>query len=266
MLPIIRGKCDACGYSRNIWLSEMASWAIPCNHADRGCSGNFQVVYRGPKSGIPAMCVEPCTCGTLPAIRGPDLSNAVVATILPSAAAAPTPACLLQERVPDFLDCSSELSGLSDSRLAYMEANSIALDDWIVELPQVKACFDRATELRGQNLAIANQLLDKQQAIDRALAAKASAETSAAGRQESVRELLHHRDKIVQSNTPAHLGALLAASAQQAESVAHKCLQDAYTISGPMDSGAISSFRQRYVEHNVAKHTKLALKQRLSSS
>ena len=66
LTPIVRGRCDVCGTTRNLWVSEMASGekTIPCAHQDRGCKGVYKVVYTGPKKWIPQELNDVvCTCG-----------------------------------------------------------------------------------------------------------------------------------------------------------------------------------------------------------
>mmetsp|Transcript_79278 Transcript_79278/g.232865 ORF Transcript_79278/g.232865 Transcript_79278/m.232865 type:complete len:718 (-) Transcript_79278:52-2205(-) len=65
--PIVRGRCNLCGYSRNLLVKEMGG-SVACNHADRGCGGTFEIVYRGLKRGLPWELENPrCTCD-LPAL------------------------------------------------------------------------------------------------------------------------------------------------------------------------------------------------------
>lgn len=54
--PIVRGECDACGMSRNLWVTELGAGpsGVPCRHGDRGCRGVMQIVYRGPKAWMPS--------------------------------------------------------------------------------------------------------------------------------------------------------------------------------------------------------------------
>lgn len=56
---VIRGQCDACGMSRNIWVSELANEAILCDHRDRGCLGSLTIVYQGPKADMPPELANP---------------------------------------------------------------------------------------------------------------------------------------------------------------------------------------------------------------
>jgi hypothetical protein len=52
--PIIRGQCNGCGASRNLWLSEtLGADPAQCGHFDRGCTGTMLIAYRGPKAWVP---------------------------------------------------------------------------------------------------------------------------------------------------------------------------------------------------------------------
>jgi len=61
--PIMRVQCDACGFSRNMWVSESNASSRPCDHADRGCTGQLLVAFVGLKSRIPPeLLSQRCTC------------------------------------------------------------------------------------------------------------------------------------------------------------------------------------------------------------
>jgi len=64
--PIVRGQCGRCHHSRNLWVSELRGGGdLPCDHRDRGCSGTYNVVFRGPKGLMPDEYKGGgCTCGT----------------------------------------------------------------------------------------------------------------------------------------------------------------------------------------------------------
>lgn len=63
--PIIRGQCDVCGMSRNLRVLEMGSARIPCDHVDRGCTGNLVTAYTGPKAFMPdELRSGQCTCAS----------------------------------------------------------------------------------------------------------------------------------------------------------------------------------------------------------
>jgi len=51
--PVVRGQCDACGTSRNLWLNELGK-DVPCHcRSWSGCRGSYSVVYQGPQAWIP---------------------------------------------------------------------------------------------------------------------------------------------------------------------------------------------------------------------
>mmetsp|Transcript_1685 Transcript_1685/g.3949 ORF Transcript_1685/g.3949 Transcript_1685/m.3949 type:complete len:265 (+) Transcript_1685:54-848(+) len=54
-IPIVRGQCDACGFSRNIWASEMGevNGELKCDHRNRGCTGHLHIAYMGTKGSMP---------------------------------------------------------------------------------------------------------------------------------------------------------------------------------------------------------------------
>jgi len=55
MLPIVRGRCTACGYSRNLYVYELPGLlGLQCDHSNLGCPGRMHVAYAGPKAFIPA--------------------------------------------------------------------------------------------------------------------------------------------------------------------------------------------------------------------
>lgn len=61
MAFVLRGQCNACEHSRNIWLTEVAG-TVPCDHRNRGCRGIYVIVYKGLKKGIPEYLNRRCKC------------------------------------------------------------------------------------------------------------------------------------------------------------------------------------------------------------
>jgi len=50
MNPLIRGRCTSCGYSRNLWVTELPALPdIDCDHVEM-CHGRMEVAYAGPKA------------------------------------------------------------------------------------------------------------------------------------------------------------------------------------------------------------------------
>eukprot|EP00927_Polykrikos_kofoidii_P034014 TRINITY_DN28857_c0_g1_i1.p1 TRINITY_DN28857_c0_g1~~TRINITY_DN28857_c0_g1_i1.p1 ORF type:complete len:345 (+),score=53.79 TRINITY_DN28857_c0_g1_i1:99-1037(+) len=82
LTPIVRGRCDRCGMSRNIWMNEIVD-DLPCDHRDRGCTGFLKICYTGPKAFFNES-TSGCTCPPR-AHRGME---ATMAGVPPSNAAA----------------------------------------------------------------------------------------------------------------------------------------------------------------------------------
>lgn len=76
--PVIRGLCDACGTSRNLWAKELGL-RVGCKCA--GCEGAMVVKYTGPKVWMPdALKNAQCQCHLrppLPAASAPEPTAAV---------------------------------------------------------------------------------------------------------------------------------------------------------------------------------------------
>mmetsp|Transcript_10217 Transcript_10217/g.20484 ORF Transcript_10217/g.20484 Transcript_10217/m.20484 type:complete len:283 (+) Transcript_10217:89-937(+) len=113
LAPIIRGRCDACGDSRNLWVSEMGAEAVPCSHRDRGCTGHYQVVYTGPKAFIPRELENvQCTCGSLPCAPGGTLAALLEMGFSEAAAREAAERCGGVDAAVDWLTASgAEASG-----------------------------------------------------------------------------------------------------------------------------------------------------------
>ena len=67
LAPIVRGKCDGCGASRNLWVSELGDSLakqevrVPCGCP--GCEGAMVVAFTGPKGWLPAeLAAARCRC------------------------------------------------------------------------------------------------------------------------------------------------------------------------------------------------------------
>ena len=63
LTPIVRGQCTVCGTVRNLWLKEMGSENVPCDHQARGCEGAYEIVYSGLKQLMPSdLVAHTCRC------------------------------------------------------------------------------------------------------------------------------------------------------------------------------------------------------------
>lgn len=51
-------------------VGDTPTGALMCDHADRGCPGQFEVVYVGPKGGMPSEYHQPCRCPPLAQLCG----------------------------------------------------------------------------------------------------------------------------------------------------------------------------------------------------
>lgn len=156
-----------------------------------------------------------------------------------------------------------ELDRLSESELQYLQANSSALDDWLMDLPQVKACDDRLKRVREENCELACGLLARQAELEDTRRQCERGRAALDRRREAVEALGRQRDEILQQRAPERLGAVLTARAQEADAQAEALLQEALDSSVLMDMAALSEFRKSYVQQKAEKHWRLALKESL---
>lgn len=103
--PVIRGQCDACAHSRNVWISELDNPDLPCSHRNRGCPGFTRVVYRGPISWMPAELHNGgCSCDAREQ-RSADASvGAAPAPRAAACGAAPAPHAVAADEVAKLID------------------------------------------------------------------------------------------------------------------------------------------------------------------
>lgn len=128
--PIVRGQCDACGYSRNLWVSELlrfGSTGVPCDHGEEhGCAGYLLTVYKGPKAWIPESCYQPCSC-----VREGRGERAGAASQDRG-----SPGYLEPEAAPEAFPA---LLNLSEASLRELEASVVLVDDFLLKEAPVVA-------------------------------------------------------------------------------------------------------------------------------
>lgn len=116
MTPIVRGQCDACGTTRNLWVAELSDDTIPCAHRDRGCTGAMKVAYTGPKGWLPTELDHVrCRCDD-----GGSPAALVPAAQQHDPAVAPAP--------PDHADGHGDLNGGLDEAAALRAALAASLE------------------------------------------------------------------------------------------------------------------------------------------
>lgn len=62
---VVRGRCNACSFSRNLWAAELGTATeetLPCDHRSQGCRGFLRTAYAGPKGTMPEHFHQPCSC------------------------------------------------------------------------------------------------------------------------------------------------------------------------------------------------------------
>jgi len=204
----------------------------------------------------------------VPSQGGAALATPAPAAPIPAPAASPVvqQPQYQDERLPDAPASFPELARLSEDELAYLRANPLALDDWLVGLPDVKRQTERAQKLREENAEAAHNVLAKESQYT-SLALSSERGTEALRQQQSsVQALLVKRDEVLQQQSPERLAQALQVRAQNSDAVAEDCLQQAHTVPGQLESSALAELRQQYIRQKAEKHTRLALHANLTAS
>lgn len=158
------------------------------------------------------------------------------------------------------------ISALAESDLRFLEANPIALDDWLMSLPQIKLYSEQARKLGDENKEAAQKILAREPVVSSAhLASRESCE-ALRKRHESVQALLQERDRIVQRQSPEKLALVLQARAEAADASAEASLQQLSAVPGRFDPSRLAEFRQNYLRQKATKHRNFALAEGLSKS
>lgn len=129
--PIVRGQCTKCGFSRNIWVSELGEGDIKCDHRNRGCVGVLVKAYVGPKSGLPRHLTQKCSC---PDVRNSSVGSCSAAASSSSCCAAQLPEDHEEEECPictepiQFADAAMRCRGTGGKRHYFHET---CLTGWI---------------------------------------------------------------------------------------------------------------------------------------
>jgi len=206
---------------------------------------------------------------------GLPVSQAVpVAAPTPSAAptsqpAQSTPSPKAESAQSDFIPPVpagfSELNRLGVPELQYMHANELALDDWILDLPQVRTFVDRLHDTRQENAAIAKSILDLEGELNGVVASYKSNCEELVAQRAVVQGLIVERDGILKQHSPEAYSKALEAEAQEADDKAETLVQEAMDEPGMLSQDALAQLRKSYVQHKVDKHWRLAAKERLNA-
>eukprot|EP00812_Abedinium_dasypus_P005596 NODE_1702_length_1079_cov_252.522461.p1 GENE.NODE_1702_length_1079_cov_252.522461~~NODE_1702_length_1079_cov_252.522461.p1 ORF type:complete len:249 (-),score=64.74 NODE_1702_length_1079_cov_252.522461:252-998(-) len=149
--PVIRGLCDECGASRNIFIQELGG-DLPCHHYPRGCRGRLKMAYTGPKAFIPKELLVRCRCAEREALAAGEV-DADVGDSSAAASSGEMDVALLE--VADCSVCIEELhpadaamrcAGLGGKRHYFHAA---CLTDWIRQCQRSDANEASCPECRG---------------------------------------------------------------------------------------------------------------------
>lgn len=258
---IFRGQCNKCGWSRNIWVTEMHWRAIPCDHRDLGCTGSFALVYKGSKSGIPAHLRDvACNC----------LQKKAANLLADEAAGQSTQddgerGSFVEAR----LHCPAAASGwvqdlqcLDDAELQQLLASQQLQDDFLIEKAQeLQEVKERLGQAHVDNEAEAAALESKARALEEAQHALLPRLLALESRQAEVRAVAARQAAGEARLAPDELANILRRQAAAAEEAGEGLLQ-AILDSAPQErlsTQALSQFRAQFVVHQSEKHRCLAL-------
>lgn len=271
--PVCRGQCDACGHSRNLWVSELARYGntgTPCDHGGLGCEGSLVVVYRGPKAWIPESCLKRCSCqGKQAAGAGGGGAGGGGGV---SRGALPRPPNeedgRFEEDIPAAPSSFPGLQGQGEEELEALEASLLLTDDFLHEhATAVARLVGKVGEVRAENRRIAESLASSAEEL------RVKAEESQRRRQRleagvrAVQALSARSDLLARQRSPELLAATLAERARAADGEAEGELQDALAEEAPaLDAEALVKLRQAYVGRKMQKHRRLALREKLGAA
>lgn len=171
-----------------------------------------------------------------------------------------------EEHVPSAPSSFPKLERMSMPQLGYYQDNSVALDDLLVDLPQVSEFSERARKLREENRGTAAELLAREAVLGDSVRGYEGAADALRQRRESVQGLIRQRDGVLQQQSPQQLASALQSRAQRSDAGAEDCLQQALTSHCALDGAAFAEFRQQYLLQKTDKHARLALLERLAKT
>lgn len=218
---------------------------------------------RSGTSGQPTYVVPSAAVRVMPGSQQPPVGVSTSSSALGVAPPVSSPAApkVSVKSLPETLP---QLRSLTDNELQYLQANPLALDDWLLDLPQAREATEMARELREANSGLARDILSRETAVDDA-ASKCEQSRIARERQQAVvDELTAQRDEMAGRRAPERALAVLAARAQQSDAEAEAVLQEALNTPGAMDASGLAAFKQRYVGLKTEKHMRLATQERLA--
>lgn len=168
------------------------------------------------------------------------------------------------DEVPQPPNLNDELCKLKEKELEYMQANSLAVSDWIMTLDDSQVVLKRNAEVHQDVKQLAISLLQKKEKFEESHALLTAVDKRREDRRKSVEALMRERDAIMSNHSPEQLAATLAERAAAIDMEAEDDLSQA--IDGrTMDSEALSVFRQAFLEKKALKHKRLAMKERIAS-
>eukprot|EP00929_Paragymnodinium_shiwhaense_P065833 TRINITY_DN32985_c0_g2_i1.p1 TRINITY_DN32985_c0_g2~~TRINITY_DN32985_c0_g2_i1.p1 ORF type:complete len:325 (-),score=83.89 TRINITY_DN32985_c0_g2_i1:212-1186(-) len=206
----------------------------------------------------------PVTVVPRPSEPAPAAAAAAVAkaaAAAPVAAVSPEPPAYVEDKVPEAPLLFPALQGMDTAELQYLQANPLAVDDFILEQPAAKGYRDRINEMHSRSATQAQRLLSLESALAEAAQQEEAAASTLALRRAAVDALLAQQQDICSSQTPQRLAAELKARANASDQDAEYALQDALD-GGDMDAGALSQFKQNFLRQKMEKHWRIAVSHR----
>lgn len=169
------------------------------------------------------------------------------------------------ENVPTAPPTFPEMRGMSEAEMSYLRDNPVALEDWLHGLSQVQGAANRADKLREEHREVANQVLAKESRFSELQKTRDRSAEAFCQRQASVQALLAQRDQVLQQQSPQQLAAVLEDRAQASDTEAQKCLEQVHVAPSQLDARGLANFRTQYLQKMTEKHTRLALKERVTA-
>jgi hypothetical protein len=195
----------------------------------------------------------------------------MVAAVPVIAAVVTQPEHSLVQRSQDFAvpNAPREFPGLnnvSEKELQTMRANSLLVDNWLMDQKEVKEYSDRAQRLRQENAELAVGVLSMESDFLNAQQTFENRSADLAVVQSRVGSLVEHRSQILQQRSPDEMRRVLDASAQHHDNFSEQSLQSTLMTMGAFQNGQLAEFRQAYLKNKIEAHRMKALSTRLQKT
>lgn len=150
------------------------------------------------------------------------------------------------------------LSSLADDQKNQLMADTEALNDWLLALPDVHELGEKLEKLRTDGKEKAEKILEHESEFGLLEGLCNEVCENLTSKALRVQDLEQRKNAILAQATPLQMQTKLGVMMQEAEDAGENAMNEA--LAGPMlDKGGLAALRESYMSNKQAKHSRAAL-------